>query len=136
MHIAVKNLDQALERERARHRKALGKGRTALAAAELATAAATAAAASAEAGSRIGGGGKSGALPVKKALEQAEALKKQANIILADTRYPEAVEQYSLGIKVSCVSESRGKIRDVPCTSTADRCVRVISFRDFSVAYV
>lgn len=130
VRIAVKALDQALERERARHDKALGKGRAALAAAELATATATAAAASAEAGSRIGAGGRSGALPVKEALEQAEALKKQANMILADTRYPEAVEQYTLGIKVSCMLESTLKRRHVPCSSTAAVRVRIITFQD------
>lgn len=37
---------------------------------------------------------------MKEALERAEALKKQANTVLVDTRYPEAVEQYTLAIKV------------------------------------
>lgn len=39
-------------------------------------------------------------LSVKEALERAEVLKKRANEVLADTRYPEAVEHYTLGIKV------------------------------------
>lgn len=43
---------------------------------------------------------------MKEALERAEALKKRANTVLVDTRYPEAVEQYTLGIKVR--SGSRG----------------------------
>lgn len=38
--------------------------------------------------------------PLKEALERAEALKKRANTVLADTRYPEAVDQYTLAIKV------------------------------------
>ncbi len=42
---------------------------------------------------------------MKEALERAEALKKRANTVLVDTRYPEAVEQYTLGIKVRCLPE-------------------------------
>lgn len=45
---------------------------------------------------------------VKEALERAEALKKRANTVLVDTRYPEAVEQYTLAIKV-CRGEGEGE---------------------------
>lgn len=40
---------------------------------------------------------------MKEALERAEALKKRANTVLVDTRYPEAVEQYTLAIKVRMI---------------------------------
>lgn len=116
MRAALKTLDRVLEREKTRHDTALAKERAALAAAEVATAAATAAAASAEAGLRVGSGGSGVALPVKEALERAEALKKRANMILADTRYPEAVEQYTVGIKVGALSESRLKRSHVSCS--------------------
>lgn len=50
---------------------------------------------------------------IPQALERAEALKKRANTVLADTRYPEAVEQYTLGIKVRAHSSRATRLRAI-----------------------
>lgn len=96
------------EKQRQEQRKALAKAEERTAAAMKAAGAAEAAAAAAMASvaeaSTEGGGGAGGApralMSVDEALDRAEALKKRANMVLTDTRYPEAVEQYTLGIKV------------------------------------
>lgn len=43
---------------------------------------------------------------IQEAMDRAEALKKRANTVLVDTRYPEAVEQYTLAIQVRTCQET------------------------------
>ncbi|CAM9142851.1 unnamed protein product [Pylaiella littoralis] len=105
MRATLDKLQQALERERARSKRDLAAAKkAAVEAKEAAKAQAVEAAAAAEVealnGGGQGGGGSGGRFSVREALERAEALKKRANAVLVDTRYPEAVEQYTLGIKV------------------------------------
>ena len=88
-------LDAALEREKASNKKDVAAERAARIAAE---AAAEAAVSEAEV-KALAYNAKEG-LSLKEALERAESLKKRANTILADTRYPEAVEKYTLAIEV------------------------------------
>lgn len=81
-------LDLILQLEEAKHKKELAGERAATVAAR------------AELKAFVDGGAGVKLLSVKEALEKAETLKKRANAVLADTRYPEAVEHYTLGIKV------------------------------------
>ncbi|CAM9416812.1 unnamed protein product [Ectocarpus sp. 6 AP-2014] len=102
MRVTLEALEQALDRETARNAKCLAaaqKEATDAKAAAKAKVVEAAAAAEVEALSR-GQDGSGGSFSIPEALERAEALKKRANTVLADTRYPEAVEQYTLGIKV------------------------------------
>ena len=86
---SLKKLSMAFEREKALHKKELAAERAALVAARE------------ELKAFVGDGSRGvRILPVREALDKAEALKKRANAVLADTRYPEAVGQYTLGIKV------------------------------------
>lgn len=87
----LEKLDLALQLEEAKHKKELAAERAATVAAQ------------AELKALVDGGAGGKLLSVKEALERAESLKKRANEVLADTRYPEAVEHYTLGIKVGYV---------------------------------
>ncbi|CAM9992388.1 unnamed protein product, partial [Sphacelaria rigidula] len=115
LHASLEALARVLRREkresekqRQQQRKAIAKAEERTAAAMKAAGAAEAAAAAAMAsvagvsaeGDGGGGGAPRALMSVDEALDRAEALKKRANMVLTDTRYPEAVEQYTLGIKV------------------------------------
>lgn len=66
-------------------------------------------------------------LSVTEALDRADALKRQANVILADTRYPEAVEHYTIGIQVCRDSKNYpNDVRMLMSTTKGGRCDTLI----------
>ncbi|CAM9117852.1 unnamed protein product [Scytosiphon promiscuus] len=102
MRSALKTLEQALQLEKKRYELELSAAKeAAVEAKEAAKAQAVEAAAAAEVRALSAGqDGSGGRFSIQEALERAEALKKRANTVLVDTRYPEAVEQYTLAIQV------------------------------------